>query len=188
MTVQAGFIGPWGEWHGSTNFNYDADGRKEVVRALMGAVPDRNVQIRTPQHKKNLYTDCDILHSSGHVSNGGFEGTVGSPWGSYSSGYTVSTTDFNGGTQSVKVTNGAASQVITLTASEGYRVEISGFSKRVGESIIVNDAFVYVSTSRSLCPSFPMPSCIQCSHWCSSVGLQHLRRSVKSTKTSILIH
>ena len=72
MAVQAGFIGPWGEWHGSTNFDYDVDGRKEVVRALLGAVPDRNVQIRTPQHKKNLYNDCNGGEAidSGNAFNG----------------------------------------------------------------------------------------------------------------------
>ncbi|KAL3793013.1 hypothetical protein ACHAW5_003808 [Stephanodiscus triporus] len=144
LALQAGFIGPWGEWHGSTNFNYDANGRKEVLGALLDAVPNRTVQIRTPQHKKTLYTNCDILYSSGHVSNGGFEnGTLG--WASYMNGFTVSTlpADVLNGTRAVKVTNGAASQVVTLTASAGYVVKISGFSKRVNDVQFTDSTWLY---------------------------------------------
>ena len=137
LALQAGFIGTWGEWHGSTNFNYDANGRREVLGALLDAVPYRNVQIRTPQHKKTLYTNCDILYSSGHVSNGGFEQTTQFGWSSFIDGFSIST-DVYSGSQSVKVTNGAAYQSVTLTASAGYVVKISGFSKRV------NGEFIYL--------------------------------------------
>jgi hypothetical protein len=145
LAVQAGFIGPWGEWHGSTNFNYDANGRKEVIGALLDAVPNRIVQIRTPQHKKTLYTNCSILHSSGHVSNGGFEDTTPFGWASYMNGFSVSTTpaDVYSGNQSVKVMNGAASQLVTLTASAGYVIKISGFSKRVNGEFISLIIHVY---------------------------------------------
>ena len=54
--VQAGFIGPWGEWHGSTN-GLDADGpRGEILSALLAAVPpSRSVQVRTPMFKRRLF-------------------------------------------------------------------------------------------------------------------------------------
>ena len=53
--LQAGFIGAWGEWHGSTHGN-DNDGvRREVVTALLDAVaPSRMVQLRTPMFKQAL--------------------------------------------------------------------------------------------------------------------------------------
>jgi hypothetical protein len=53
--LQAGFIGAWGEWHASTNGNDDPNVRREVVTALLDAVPSaRMVQIRTPAFKKAL--------------------------------------------------------------------------------------------------------------------------------------
>jgi uncharacterized protein DUF4832/uncharacterized protein DUF4874 len=53
--LQAGFIGAWGEWHGSTHGNDDAGVRREVVTALLDAVaPSRMVQLRTPAFKQSL--------------------------------------------------------------------------------------------------------------------------------------
>jgi len=53
--LQAGFIGAWGEWHGSTHGN-DNDGvRREIVTALLDAVaPSRMVQLRTPMFKQSI--------------------------------------------------------------------------------------------------------------------------------------
>jgi hypothetical protein len=53
--VQAGFIGAWGEWHGSTH-GLDNDGdRRAILHALLDAVPrSRAVQIRTPMHKEAI--------------------------------------------------------------------------------------------------------------------------------------
>jgi len=95
------------------------------------------VAIRTPLHKQTLYAsvgDDPALFSSGHVSNGGFDDDDDEArgWGGYIDGYVVESTDFEGGSQSAKVTNGAARQRVTLTAGEGQIIEISGFSKRVG--------------------------------------------------------
>lgn len=135
LTMQAGFVGPWGEWHGSTNFDEDLEGRQAIVSALLDAVPERNVQIRTPLHKQTLYASvgAPTLVSSGHVADGGFEGSgVGTNWGGYHGGYTIDLTDFNEGSQSVKVTDGAAMQWVALTVNEGFIIEITGFSKRMG--------------------------------------------------------
>jgi uncharacterized protein DUF4832/uncharacterized protein DUF4874 len=53
--VQAGFIGAWGEWHGSTNGLDDPASRKEVLGALLAAVPaSRAVQLRAPRFKLKL--------------------------------------------------------------------------------------------------------------------------------------
>ncbi len=53
--LQAGFIGAWGEWHGSMHGNDDPGVRREVVTALLDALPTcRMLQLRTPAFKQNL--------------------------------------------------------------------------------------------------------------------------------------
>ena len=53
--LQAGFIGAWGEWHGSTHGNDNPAVRREVVTALLEAMaPNRMVQVRTPAFKQAL--------------------------------------------------------------------------------------------------------------------------------------
>lgn len=61
-TVQAGFIGSWGEWYYTSNFHYpistDAQyaDRKKVVDGLLAALPkDRQVELRTPEFKMRMY-------------------------------------------------------------------------------------------------------------------------------------
>ena len=55
FVVQAGFIGSWGEWYYTENYDNKAD-RKAIVDALLDAVPaDRQVELRTPAFKMELY-------------------------------------------------------------------------------------------------------------------------------------
>ncbi|HEY0133918.1 MAG TPA: DUF4832 domain-containing protein [Nannocystis sp.] len=56
LTVQAGFIGAWGEWHSSQN-GLDAPGpRKQVLDALLAALPpDRTITVRRPSFKQAAY-------------------------------------------------------------------------------------------------------------------------------------
>ena len=55
MVVQAGFIGSWGEWYYTENYNDNAS-RKAIVDALLDAVPaDRQIELRTPAFKMTLY-------------------------------------------------------------------------------------------------------------------------------------
>lgn len=61
-TVQAGFIGVWGEWYYTSHFHYpistDAQyaDRRKVVDALLAALPkDRQVELRTPEFKMRMY-------------------------------------------------------------------------------------------------------------------------------------
>ncbi|HVV86263.1 MAG TPA: DUF4832 domain-containing protein [Kofleriaceae bacterium] len=50
--VQAGFIGAWGEWHGSTNGNDTASAHNQVLTALLTALPSsRSVDVRRPDFK-----------------------------------------------------------------------------------------------------------------------------------------
>ena len=61
LTFQAGFVGIWGEWYYTDNFdkaNGDDDYalRKQVVDAMLDAMPaDRSVALRTPLFKKMMY-------------------------------------------------------------------------------------------------------------------------------------
>lgn len=63
LTLQAGFVGVWGEWYYTDNFdkaNGDDDYqlRKKVVDAMLDAMPaDRTVALRTPLFKKMMYAD-----------------------------------------------------------------------------------------------------------------------------------
>lgn len=55
-TVQAGFIGAWGEWHSSTNGIDDIEDKETVLHALLDAVPEeRTVQVRYPADLMSLY-------------------------------------------------------------------------------------------------------------------------------------
>lgn len=63
LTLQAGFVGVWGEWYYTDNFdkaNGDDDYqlRKKVVDAMLDAMPaDRTVALRTPLFKKMMYAE-----------------------------------------------------------------------------------------------------------------------------------
>ena len=64
--LQAGFIGSWGEWYYTDHFGMsptaaDYANRKEVVNALLNAVPGKMVQIRTPSLKQNTYNTTTAL-------------------------------------------------------------------------------------------------------------------------------
>ena len=55
MVVQAGFIGSWGEWYYTDNFNDNAS-RRSLVNALLDAVPaSRQIELRTPAYKMALF-------------------------------------------------------------------------------------------------------------------------------------
>ena len=72
FVVQAGFIGSWGEWYYTENYDNKAD-RKAIVDALLEAVPaDRQVELRTPAFKMDLfgfsYTDT-LTRATAHQPN-----------------------------------------------------------------------------------------------------------------------
>lgn len=58
---QAGFVGIWGEWYYTDNFDYadkqdNYELRKTIVDAMLKALPtDRSVALRTPLFKKEMY-------------------------------------------------------------------------------------------------------------------------------------
>ena len=62
---QAGFVGAWGEWYYTDNFDnkssHMTDSRKALVDTLLKAVPeDRFIQLRTPRFKS------EYLYGNGH--------------------------------------------------------------------------------------------------------------------------
>ncbi|MBI2931357.1 MAG: DUF4832 domain-containing protein [Planctomycetes bacterium] len=69
--VQGGFIGAWGEWHSSTNGLDNPTDRRDILTALLQALPaSRMVDIRTPHFKEQIY-------GSGPISEAeAFSGTL----------------------------------------------------------------------------------------------------------------
>ncbi len=53
--VEAGFIGAWGEWHTSTNGLDNLTDKRDILNALLAAIPDRYVQVRYPANIIEMY-------------------------------------------------------------------------------------------------------------------------------------
>lgn len=54
--VQAGFIGPWGEWHSSTNNLTTVQNEQAVMQKLLSVLPQSlMVQVRTPKIKQDIF-------------------------------------------------------------------------------------------------------------------------------------
>lgn len=81
-TIQAGFIGTWGEWYYTDHFgmnptNSDYANRKEILEAILNAIPsDRTVQIRTPRYKQRMYNTTSAINQN-QVDNRELIGRVG---------------------------------------------------------------------------------------------------------------
>lgn len=86
-TVQAGFIGRWGEWHGSTNGLDNTAARNEIIAALLSAVPsNRTVSLRRPDFK-NAYRTGALTSSEA------FSGSSRSRIGHHNDCFLASSTD-----------------------------------------------------------------------------------------------
>jgi hypothetical protein len=74
-TMQAGFIGTWGEWYYTDHFGMnpttaDFANRREIVDALLNALPvNRTVQIRTPNLKQKLFNRTTAITQAEGLSN-----------------------------------------------------------------------------------------------------------------------
>lgn len=55
--LEAGFIGAWGEWHTSTNGLDNITDKRDILTALVAAIPNRFVQVRYPANIIELYPD-----------------------------------------------------------------------------------------------------------------------------------
>ena len=63
--VQAGLIGPWGEWHHSSNNLTTPDSMKKVLEKLLSVLPaDIMVQVRTPHYKQEIFGTAEPVDGS----------------------------------------------------------------------------------------------------------------------------
>ena len=71
LTVEAGFIGAWGEWYYSENYNDPSNGyipteaqmakRRRLVKAILAAFPSRHIVLRTPGYVQGVLNDSTAL-------------------------------------------------------------------------------------------------------------------------------
>jgi Domain of unknown function (DUF4832)/Domain of unknown function (DUF4874) len=57
--LEAGFIGAWGEWHTSTNGLDNLTDKRDILNALITAVPNRYVQVRYPANIIDMFPNPD---------------------------------------------------------------------------------------------------------------------------------
>ena len=95
-TVQAGFIGAWGEWYYTRHFGNagtvsaaDHANRKAVVDALLDALPaTRSVQLRTPGFKRAYYGAAPLTATTA------YSGTAAARLGHHNDCFLASEDDF----------------------------------------------------------------------------------------------
>lgn len=73
--LQAGFIGGWGEWHGSTNNLATAANKRAIGEALLRALDaSRMIQVRAPFHRRDIVgspsPDVDFFGTSNQARIG----------------------------------------------------------------------------------------------------------------------
>lgn len=67
--MQAGFAGPWGEWHSSSNNLTTPAASSEILNKILACLPaDRMVQVRTPNYKQRFLDRTTAL-----TNNEGFD-------------------------------------------------------------------------------------------------------------------
>jgi hypothetical protein len=63
--LQAGFIGPWGEWHDSMNGLDNTASRKAILEKELSVLPkDRMVQVRTPSFKNAIFSNYSPIQKA----------------------------------------------------------------------------------------------------------------------------
>lgn len=76
VSMQAGFIGAWGEWHSSQNGLDSFSNKQTILNAILGALPSsRMVQIRYPKDSISFYSQA---LTSGQAFSGSYQARVGS--------------------------------------------------------------------------------------------------------------
>lgn len=55
--VEAGFIGAWGEWHTSTHGLDNLTDKRDILNAILEAIPNRYVQVRYPANIIEMYAN-----------------------------------------------------------------------------------------------------------------------------------
>ncbi|MCB0284711.1 MAG: DUF4832 domain-containing protein [Calditrichaeota bacterium] len=74
--IDAGFIGGWGEWHNSAHGLDSLHNRREILFAILDALPkDRMVVQRTPHYKRAIFTGSEIDGDSIITKERAFDGS-----------------------------------------------------------------------------------------------------------------
>jgi len=74
--IDAGFIGGWGEWHNSAHGLDSLHNRREILFAILDALPkDRMVVQRTPHYKRAIFTGSEINGDSVITKERAFDGS-----------------------------------------------------------------------------------------------------------------
>ena len=74
--IDAGFIGGWGEWHNSAHGLDSLHNRREILFAILDALPkDRMVVQRAPHYKRAIFTGSEINGDSVITRDRAFDGT-----------------------------------------------------------------------------------------------------------------
>lgn len=96
LSVQAGFIGTWGEWYYTNSTEFGTEGninstqwqnRKEIIEAMLSATPlEIPIQVRYPQIKKTMYGTSQLNENTAyqHTANariGFFNDAFLNEWG-----------------------------------------------------------------------------------------------------------
>ena len=114
--IEAGFIGAWGEWHASANGLDNIQDKKEILFALLKALPDsRMVQVRYPSDIIEMFpTPAEAIKARVAHHNDCF----------LSSDTDVGTYEQNG--------------VVTIERDQAYLAELTRFTPMSGETCAPN--------------------------------------------------
>lgn len=88
LTFQAGFIGAWGEFHSSTNGLDNPTDRKDILTAMLAALPaSRTIQVRAPNYKLDAF-------GGPLADSAAFSGTDAARTGHFNDCFLASNTDY----------------------------------------------------------------------------------------------
>lgn len=130
MAVQTGFLGPWGEWHGS-NLSNDPAARAAVLTDLLKAVPvNRMVQVRTPAKRHAVFNGSSTVNLQNAIGNSGgpqpFDGSNPARAGHHNDCFLGSATDY--------ATYTGSPDSITFKAEQAYVAQNTRYTPMGGQT------------------------------------------------------
>ena len=123
--MDAGFIGAWGEWHSSTNGLDNHDDRRDILFAILDALPqDRTVGIRTPHYKREIFSGSATSDESRITAENAFDGSRLTRVGHLNDCFLSSATDF--GTYAYTAHNWPLERELDYIGQESLYVPFGG--------------------------------------------------------------
>lgn len=87
--MEAGFIGAWGEWHSSSHGLTTTENMRDVLFAILEALPKRRmVNVRTPRYKMNVFSSAEPVSEEN-----AYDGSQYSRTGHHNDGFLASAND-----------------------------------------------------------------------------------------------